>query len=386
MDRIKKLLYISLIFISFSSCKKDKEDGRFYSQAVEPNYILHIGEIGISDQSSIISNDNNLLVCGNESNELLLLKTNKSGNLIWKKKFSAGLNSKAYSLTENSNNEIFICGRTNRNWSITDYDFLLTKLNSTGDTIWTKTYGGNDADYGKNIITTSDGNLLMSGHTYSFGVGPFPDIYLVKVNFNGDTIWSNHFSDQDQEIPFSMIETYDGGYLITGTNEDNSNPREVYLLKVDVNGNKLWDKKIGPAIWKWGQSTVQLSNGNFISTGYQTFSGYPNILAIKTDNSGNLIWEKTYGNVGIHDFGYSIKADNDGGFIIVGNCWDISTSISSVVILKIDASGNEIYRKSFGEQGSGFNILKDNNGDNIITGNINNHIFIARTDINGVYL
>jgi hypothetical protein len=166
------------------------------------------------------------------------------------------------------------------------------KTNSSSDTIWTKTYGGSDEDYGYQIINTSDGNILLCGISYSFPSQSFADIYLIKVNYNGDTLWSRTYPDQDQEVPFHLLETQNGEYLITGTNEDNSQYRELYLLKVSATGQQIWNKKIGPPAWKWGYSTIELANGDLLTCGQHTNSGYSQVLLVKTDNLGNVIWEQ----------------------------------------------------------------------------------------------
>ena len=243
--------------IVLSSCKKDDEE--INPTETFPTYFTFSGGIGTNDNSTIISSDNNLIICGNLNDNISIIKISKTGEEIWRSDFNAGNMSEAYSITQTTDNDLFVCGKTYRNYSDTRMDVLLIKLNSSGDTTWTKTYGGDESDYGMNIISTSDGNILLAGKTESFGAGSFGDIYLLKVNFNGDTLWTKSYSDQDQEVPFSLIETTDGEYLVTGTNEDDSNYRGLYLLKVNSNGEKLWDKTIGLGLWKWGFSTIELS-------------------------------------------------------------------------------------------------------------------------------
>ena len=266
-------------------------------------------------------------------------------------------------------------------------DVLLIKTNSTGDTIWSKTYGGTESEYSTNVITTSDGNILIAGKTESFGAGTFGDIYLIKVNTNGDTLWTRNYPDQDQEVPFHLMETQNGEYLVTGTNEDNSQYRELYLLKVDLNGTQVWNKKIGPPTWKWGFSTIELSNGNLLTCGQHSETGYSQVLLVKTDNLGNVIWEKEFGESNLSEQGNSIKQNSDGSFNITGSSFDVSSGLSYIILLKVDASGNKIFLKKFGGSSgeSGVNLIKDSNDDNIITGNYNGNIFMTKTDSNGTF-
>lgn len=381
---MKQITFITLAVILLVSCKKDNDN--MPSPLPQPNYFTFSGQIGTNDNSTIVSNDNNLIICGNTGYNISILKVSKTGSLLWRTDFNAGISSSASGVVEISG-DIFICGKTSRNNSITKSDILLIRANSFGDTIWTKTYGGVDADYGANIVATSDGNILISGRTESFGAGSFGDIYLIKVNTSGDTLWTASYPDQDQEVPFHLMETQNGEYLVTGTNEDNSQYKELYLLKVGTSGQQLWNKKIGPPTWKWGFSTIELANGDFLTCGRHTVNGYSQVLLVKTDNTGNVIWEKEFGLNNISEDGNSIKQNSDGTYTITGTSFDILTSQTDIILLKINQNGNLLWSKKFGSPSndSGVNLIKDNNNDNIITGNYNGNIFITKTDNNGVF-
>jgi hypothetical protein len=377
---------ISLIIITvfiLLSCEKNNNE----PQKNEPIYFTFSGTIGTNDNSTLLSSDNNLIICGNTGDKISILKISKSGEKVWRNDFIAGNMSSGSALVEIENGDLFVCGETSRNWDTSRSDILLVKTNSEGDTIWTKTYGGQEKEYGKNIIVTSDGNILIAGKTESFGAGSFGDIYLIKVNYNGDTIWSKVYADPDQEVPFNLIETTNGEYLVTGTNEDNSNPRGLYLLKVNSEGGKLWDKTIGAGLWKWGYSTIELLNGDLLTCGQHTSGGYSQVLLLKTDNQGNTIWEKEYGEDNLSEKGNSIKENLDGTFTITGSSYDVNTMQDDIIILKINQAGNQSWFKKFGSSKSdwGINLIKDTNDDNIITGDYSESIFMTKIDKNGNY-
>ncbi len=381
---MKQLTILILTILYLASCKKDNDLPP--TPEPQPKYFTFTGQTGTNDNSTVVSNDDNLIICGNTGSILSILKITKTGTQIWRNDFGAGNNSSASGVTELSG-DIFICGKTSRNYSTTKNDILLIKANSSGDTIWTKTYGGAEAEYGTNIIATSDGHILIAGKTESFGAGSFGDIYLVKVNTSGDTLWTASYPDQDQEVPFHLMETQNGEYLITGTNEDNSQYSELYLLKVSATGQPIWNKKIGPPTWKWGHSTIELTNGDLLTCGKHTVSGYNQVLLVKTDNAGNIIWEKELGVNNLSEEGNSVKQNSDGSFTIAGTCFDVSTGQTDILILKVDQNGNQLWLKKFGSASSdsGVNLIKDTNDDNVITGNYNEQIFMTKTDNNGVF-
>lgn len=381
MRRILKILII--VIVTLSSCKKDVEE--INPTGTNPTYFTFNGEIGTNDNSTIVSNDNNLIICGNLGGNISILKISKTGNEIWGGYFNAGIMSNAKSIIQTSNDDLFVCGEIYRN--NTKKDILLIKMNSSGDTIWTKTFGGNEPDYGNNIITTSDENLLLAGKTESFGAGSFGDIYLLKINYDGDTLWTKSYLDQDQEVPFSLIETIEGGYLVTGTNEDDSNYRGLYLLKVNSNGEKQWDKTVGAGLWKWGFSTIELSNGDLLTCGQHASGGYSQVLVLKTDNQGNTIWEKEYGEENLSEKGNSIKENLDGTYTITGSSYDVNTMQDDIIVIELDQDGNQLWFKKFGSTNSDFgvNLNKDTNDDNIITGDYNGSIFMTKIDNEGNY-
>lgn len=376
---MKKLPLLAFLFLSLIACKKEKKQN---SQAA--TYYSFSGDIGVNDNSTCFSNDGNLLICGNNGSDISVLKITKSGTQVWRKDFNAGVESEASSITE-LNGNIFICGKTARNYASGQYDVLLIKINASGDTIWSKTYGSTDDDYGNNIIRTSDGNILISARTESFGAGTFGDIYLIKTDQDGNVIWEASYDDPDQESGFHLMETQNGEYLVTGTNENpGGSGRELYLLKVSSSGQQLWSKSIGP-IWKWGFSAVETASGDLVICGQQYIPwSVTQVMLIKTDSQGNLIWEKEYGDNTSSEKGYSVKQNPDGTFTICGSY--SSQGGEKILLLKVDESGNQMWIKKSNDANGGYalNILKDGN-DNILTGNRNGGIFMVKTDGDGNY-
>lgn len=374
---MKKVLLLISVVLLFEACAKDKN-----GTAGRPVYYTFNGQIGANDNSTLVSADNYLIICGNSGGNISILKISKTGTQIWRKDFAAGNMSSASGIAATGSQDLFICGETFRNYSRSMSDILLIKTNSTGDTLWTKTYGGAESEYGANIIATSDGNVLIAGKTESFGAGSMGDIYLLKVNPNGDTLWTRSYPDPDQEVPFHVLETQNGEFLVTGTNEDGDSPRKLYLLKVDADGNQLWKKDAGAA---WGYCSIELPNGDLLSCGKQTIAGFSQVFLIKTDHLGNMIWEKEFGENHLSEQGNSIKQNPDGTCTLTGSSYDIETAQDNIIIIKVDENGNQLWSIIFGSPATdwGMNLIKDNDGDNIITGDYNDLIFMTRMDDDG---
>jgi hypothetical protein len=392
MITVKQIVLFVFIAILLVSCKKENEDPATVTQP-GPTYFTFSGELETNDNSTLVSFDNNLVSCGNYKDNICILKISKSGNQLWRKDFYAGSGSIASAIAESDDHDLFVCGRTARNQMTSRGDVLLIKTNSNGDTLWSKIYGGIKDDFGCQIIKSNDGNMVICGFSYSYTTSYICDIYLIKVNADGDTLWTRTYPDPDQETPFHLMQTQNGEYLVTGTNEDNGQHRELYLLKTDANGNKIWDKKIGPPTWKWGFSTIELSNGDLLTCGRHSTSGFSQVLLVKTDLLGNEYWEKEFGAEDLSEEGNSMKQNSDGTFTITGSSYDMNTMKYDIVLLKVDQNGNQTWFKKFGGSDSewGLNLIKDANDDNIITGTTfsygtgssDGNIFMTKTDNDG---
>ncbi len=377
---IKLLLLFSSALLLFSSCKKDPP----IVPEPAPTYYSFQGKIGANDNSTIVSIDHNLLICGNSGDSLCILKISKTGSQIWRKDFTAGYGCSASGITQSTNQDIFICGSTLRNELNSKSDILLIKTNSNGDTLWTKTYGGREDDNWSYIITTNDSNLLICAISFGYTSESSCDIYLIKANTNGDTIWTRTFLEEGQEIPYHLLQTQNGEYLVTGTNQDSVTGSELYLLKVSADGTQAWNKIIGPSRGKYGFSTVELSNGDLMTCGK---GGLDQILLVKTDDRGNEYWEKEFGQDYLSEQGNAIQVNADGTFIITGGSYEPHSGQRGIVLLKVDQNGEQLFIKDFGHTfiDYGQNVLKDDNDDNIITGEYNGGIFMTRTDNNCVF-
>ncbi|MDC0028982.1 hypothetical protein OAJ32_00565, partial [bacterium] len=106
-----------------------------------------------------------------------------------------------------------------------------------GDSLWTKTFGGSNDDVGQSIQQTNDGGYIITGSTQSFGNGSY-DVWLIKTDGNGDSLWTKTFGGTDNDVSYSVQQTTDGGYILTGeTNSFGNGSGDIYLIKTDGNGN-----------------------------------------------------------------------------------------------------------------------------------------------------
>lgn len=199
--------------------------------------------------------------------------------------------------------------------STSTFDVYLIKTDSSGILQWSKTYGANDIDYGYSVQQTTDGGYIVAGNSADSG-GIQSYIYLIKTDANGDTLWTKTIGGAGISRGYSVEQTVDGGYIITGSTESfGAGDADMFLLKTDNSGNVLWLKTFGGAYFEEGFSVQQTSDGGYIIAGTTSIfpAGYVDIYLVKTDTSGNILWSKTFGGIG-EDRSYSVQQTSDGGY------------------------------------------------------------------------
>jgi len=274
---------------------------------------------------------------GAGSYDFWLIRTDSNGDTQWERTFGGSDDDKAYSVQQTTDGGYIITGYT-KSYGNGSADVWLIKTNSSGYTLWSKTFGGYDIDSGSSVQQTSDGGYIIAGHTRPFSVGTY-DVLLIKTYSNGSTQWERTFGGSDDDDANSVQQTTDGGYILTGgTYSYGAGAHDVWLIRTDANGSALWTEAFGGGGYDLGYSVQQTSDGGFIIGGSTTSFG-PGPFAvwlIKTDNNGVMLWTKTWGGSGL-EVGHSVQQTSDGGYIITGGTDSYGAGWHDVFLVKVDA-------------------------------------------------
>ena len=273
-----------------------------------------------------------------------------------------------------------------------EWDVYVVKLDANGNLQWTKTIGGKNWEEGKSLIQTSDGGYAIAGYTNSFGAG-YADVYVVKLDANGNLQWTKTIGGPGDEIGKSLIQTSDGGYAIAGeTKSFGAGRRDVYVVKLDANGNLQWTKTIGGKNDDAGISLIQTSDGGYaIASITESFgAGGADVYVVKLDANGNLQWTKTIGGPE-SEIGSSLIQTSDGGYAIAGATISFGAGSGDVYVVKLDANGNLQWTKTIGgpESEIGSSLIQTSNGGYAIAGYTQSFgagsgdVYVVKLDANG---
>jgi hypothetical protein len=256
--------------------------------------------------------------------------------VAWSTTFGSSRDERNGSVRQTSDGGYVIAGYTG-SAGTGDYDVWLTKTDSLGNKIWNRTFGGSDNDRGYSVQQTSDGGYIVTGSTRPYGVRH--DVWLIKTGSSGDLSWNQTFGRSYNDYGHSVQQTSDGGYIIVGdTWSYGVGRREVWLIKTDSVGNEIWNKTFGGSNDDSAYSVQQTSDGGYIVTGSTESygAGRDDVWLIKTDSSGNEEWNKTFG--GSHsDYGRSVQQTSDGGYIVAGSTSSYGAGKCDLWLIKVSA-------------------------------------------------
>jgi hypothetical protein len=268
-------------------------------------------------------------------------------------------------------------------------DAAIVKTDSVGTMEWNITYGGPlDESFG-DMIKSKDGAYVLCGYTMSFGAGSH-DFWLVKVNSSGSVLWSQTYGGVGSDQAFSVFQTTDGGYALAGsTNSSGAGNLDYWLVKTDSTGVMQWNKTYGGTGADVAMVVVQSSDGGYAVAGRSAAAGssYNDFLLIKTDPAGNMLWSKTYGGT-LNDQPNSMVSTLDGGYALYGATTSFGAGGNDGWLVKVDSNGNMQWNKTFGGSGteSALYVIQTGDGGYAITGSTPEKavggvdIYIIKTD------
>ena len=358
-----------------------KSKNRIFKAGIITCFIL---SIFVTGAQTVYSENMHVIKIVGEKENILIEPPDEEWNRSY-----GGLNyEEGRSVQRTEDGGYIITGRTS-SYGAGSYDVWLIKTDFTGFKEWDKTFGGENDDVGYSVQQTDDGGYIITGFTHSFGAGGY-DVWLIKTDSNGSMEWNETYGGTNFEEGYSVQQTTDGGYIITGrTSSYGAGGHDVWLIKTDSNGNMQWNETYGGPLYDYGYSVQQTTDGGYIITGF-IGTGHFDVWLIKTNNYGFKEWEKIFGGVAA-DGGYCVKQTADEGYIIVGTTSSFGSGGGDVWMIKTDKKGDKEWDQTLGGSNVdiGFCVQLTADGGYIISGYIftygtqNYDVLLIKTDSDG---
>ncbi len=420
---MKKLCYIACIIILFSCAKEDVFSPENPVKVLQVETVKSVGGskndvlqsvINTSDGGYVTfgytqSNDFDITNKNNESFDFWVMKFSSENNLLWQKTYGGSDDDRGYDIITTNDGGFTLLGYSKSiDGDVTknagNQDFWIVKITSDGTILWQKTFGYLGLDNGTTLIQTKDNGYLITGVldvSASQGQGNSSknslrhaggDVWAIKLNANGEFVWSKYFGGSFTDTPFGVVETADNNYIIAASSDsndvditNNKGSYDFWIFKIDADGKLVWEQSFGGSEIDEPRAITSTNDGNFIVLGDTRSSdkditinnGGADLWMLKIDADGKLIWQKTIGGSSF-DVSRSIHKTFNGDFLISGSSRSADGNFTNkgkndAWILKVNANGNIIWQKNIG--GSEFDFLYDaielENGNVIAVGESN---------------
>jgi hypothetical protein len=348
----------------------------------------------------------------------------QSPDILWQRTIGGSLEDKAVSMEPTADGGFIVGGfsasgisgdktEDNRGPSLTR-DYWLLRLNADGDVLWQQTIGGNNDDQLSVVLPTPDGGFIVGGSSFSGISGDktepnesSSDYWILKLDADGDILWQRNYGSNGSEVLTSLQLTSDGGYMIGGISggnisgdktEPNRGDVDYWIIKLDAAGNEQWQKTIGGNKEDYLYAAFQTADGGFMVAGSSKSTpsgertldliGTSDIWFLKLDADGDILWQESIGS-NAKDRINSMYQTPDGGYMIAGyspgNIYEDKTENSlgtDYWVIKVDALGVIEWQNTIGS--SGLDLLNKAvptaDGGLIAVGSSNSTAFADKTE------
>jgi hypothetical protein len=281
--------------------------------------------------------------------DIFMIKTNGTGDIMWTKQYGGIMPEYPNSMLALDDGGFFILGYT-RSYGAGNNDSWLIKIDAAGNMQWNKTYGGGGDDEAKEIIKTSDGNYVFVGRT-NYSGGSNYDGFLTKIDGSGNALWTKYYGSSLYETTRSVKQCSDGGFIALGQTMSYGDALhgDIYLVRTNSSGDMTWYKTYGGPLEDDGNFVLANNDGTFTFTSETTSfgSGDFDVQATKVSSDGTIIWNKFYGGTE-KDVSKTIRYTNDGGYIIGAISRSFGWTYPQMWLVKIDGDGNMQWSVDYG--------------------------------------
>lgn len=359
---------------------------------------LYGGELSDEGNSVCITNEGDYVVTGtinshdispsNYGGNVFILRANESGDILWTREIQMGIKAVGRCVRQTYDGGFIITGYLKSGYN--NFSIFLIKLDGNGEVLWSKILFEEEQAWSECIEQTSDTGFILAGkHYIDNDVYGDAQMILIKTDNNGNVSWIKEFGGNGEEGSDCLVQTMDDGYAIFGYTRSFGNDYDFFLVKTNNEGDSLWSNWYGTWDFEFGHELHQTLDSGFIMVGTSYYmTTRANIYAVRTDKHGDALWTRMFDEFP-GSMGSSVQQISDSGYIIGG--WSkVGSQHWSLLLLKLDISGDIMWYRSFeNDESRGNSVRQTEDGGYIITGsqeitNPNWDVVLIKTDADGL--
>lgn len=297
-----------------------------------------------------------------------VLKLDAAGGIEWQRAYGDALFQEARAVALAKDGGYVIAGDTSF-FGGAGGDAWVLKVDAGGSIVWQRRYGGAGEERFHALQPTVDGGYVVAGSTRSVGQGG-ADAWVVKIDSAGEVTWQKTYGGRNFDVVYSVHPAIGGGFVVGGTTSSFGG-QDAWVFKLSDNGTVTWQKT-----YRLRDNNVILSihptaDGGYVAAGWTGLSGiaFTDAWVLRLDGSGNVIWQKTYGDTS-GDVANSVQPSQDGGVVVVGETLSSVGAGGDAWVLRLDAVGNIVSQHAFGgvESDSARSVALTADGGYVIAG------------------
>ena len=280
-----------------------------------------------------------------------LVRFNDVGDTLWTRNWGGWNTEQTNFLMPTNDGGSLLIGSTT-SFSPLGQQVTLWRNNDQGDSLWLRVYGDDEPQEATDIVAVPDGGWLLSCVAYFHFGYSVDDIWLLRVDENGNEIWSKYYGSPNNEVIAKIMPLADGGWLLAGTAHPNGpQDPDFYLLRVDANGDSLWGRTYGTLASEWDLSAIVTPDSGCLLAGSVYFAGTENSnwWILKTDADGDSQWSMIFGDSLSGDFVRSLALTPEGNYLIVGESHVGAVGYTDVGVMCLEGPSTGIIPAPFSQ-------------------------------------
>ena len=284
------------------------------------------------------------------SSQETVIKTSPIPELetIWEKAYGGSDKDKANAVIALKDGTLLVAG-SSKSYGKGRGDMLIARVQKDGKVSYRSSYGGKQEDSANALTATSDGNFIAVGYSKTYSKNQDKDVFVVKFDDKGKKLWQKHYGGDRDDEAYSVVGTNNGGAIIVGYTESyGKGYKDVYIIYIDKDGKEIWSKAIGGKDDDFAKSISLTHDGFYVAGATRSFgAGGFDFYLLKFDKDAKLEFKKVYGEIE-DDVLNAVTTTKDGGCVVAGWTKSFGSKHSDIDVIRYSKSGEQVWHKIYG--------------------------------------